>query len=248
MKEIIFACLLLIFLSGCVKEESKSIVYSDGPATIQEVLNRDEHAKQIADLPIQFHPGGKLIHIQGEIRYNEAYKKFEGFSSGSSETDFNVSHGFGNEFSGRIDGLVFQDMDSNHLQRLTTEKVKIFDVKFLQSLHEKNGKEYILYELIDEDSNQDQEMDGDDVLSLYISRGDGSDFMKLSSDQEEIISWKFLPGPERIYFKSLADSNKDGNFDMHDQLNYFYVDLSGEKPLRHAYDPFAKAKSEQQAT
>lgn len=248
MKEIIFACLLLVFLSGCVKEESKSIVYSEAPSTIQEVVNKDEKRKQIADLPIQFHPGGKLIHILGEVHYNESYKKFEGFSSGSSEADFNVSHGFGNEISGEIDALVFQDSDSDHLQPLTREKVKIFDINFLESLYEKNGKDYILYELIDQDSNQDQLWNGEDVSSLYLSRGDGSGFMKLSNEQEEILSWKFLPVPERIYFKTMADSNKDGKFDLKDQLSYHYVDLSGEKPIRHSYDPFSEPKTEKQAT
>ncbi|MEM8889007.1 MAG: hypothetical protein AAGD28_13570 [Bacteroidota bacterium] len=247
MKEIIFACLLLVFLSGCVKKESQRIVYSDG-ATIEEVVNQDDKSKQIADFPFQFYPGGKLVHILGSVKHFGRYKNLDIFSSGSSEPSFEVSYRYGEELGGNIDGILFQDLDSDYLAPLTTETIKILNIHFLQLFHEKSGKDYILYKIVDQDSNQDQVLDKKDVVSLYISRGDGSDFIKLSNDQEELISWKYLHEPERIYFKTLADSNKDGKFNVKDQFSYHYVDLSGEEPVLNSYDPFSEPKKEKKAT
>ncbi|MEO1211940.1 MAG: hypothetical protein AAFY45_00360 [Bacteroidota bacterium] len=248
MKEIIYTCLLLIFLSGCVKEESQRIVYSDNASTIEEVVNRDETSKQIADFPFQFYPGGKLVHILGSVGHFGRYKNIDLFSSETSEPSFEVSHRYGGEIGGNIEGILFQALDSDYLKPLSTEDIRILNIHFMQDLYQKNGKDYILYKIVDKDSNQDQLLDKKDVVSLYISRGDGSDFIKLSNDQEEIISWKFLPELERIYFKTLADSNKDGKFDIKDQLGYHYVDLSGEEPILHSYDPFSEPKKDKKAT
>jgi hypothetical protein len=44
----------------------------------------------------------------------------------------------------------------------------------------------------------------------------------------ELIDWKIIDANARLYYKTIIDSNKNGQLDAADQVQYFYVDVLNE--------------------
>lgn len=61
--------------------------------------------------------------------------------------------------------------------------------------------------------------------------------MKVSADMQELVDWKIIPANGRLYFRTIEDSNKNGEFDKEDELHYNYVDLSGKEWKAVSYSP-----------
>jgi hypothetical protein len=86
----------------------------------------------------------------------------------------------------------------------------------------------MVYTLADADTNKDQKVDENDIQSLYISQLSGKNFTKISADFMELIDWKIIDANARLYYKTIIDSNKNGQLDAADQVQYFYVDVLNE--------------------
>ena len=100
---------------------------------------------------------------------------------------------------------------------------------------EKPKMQVIVYRLADMDSNQDAKLDGSDIQSLYLSTIDGKNFIKVSPDLHELVDWNFVEPKSRLYFRTIEDTNKNGEFDNNDVLHYHYVDLTDWSV--HNYNP-----------
>ena len=59
----------------------------------------------------------------------------------------------------------------------------------------------------------------------YISDISGNGFLKLSDDFQEVLDWNVIDGTSKLYFRTIEDINKNGEFDKNDVVHYFYVNL-----------------------
>ena len=53
----------------------------------------------------------------------------------------------------------------------------------------------------------------------------------------QIVDWKIVTQLNRLYFKSISDTNKNGEFDKKDKVNYQYVNLEDETLKVMTYNP-----------
>ena len=53
----------------------------------------------------------------------------------------------------------------------------------------------------------------------------------------QVVDWKVIPKLKRLYFKSISDTNKNGEFDKNDKVNYQYVSLEGGDLTVIDYNP-----------
>lgn len=230
---------LITTLVSCEKQDKPKVIYSEQvdvnlveqTTTPMGVEESDDF--QIADLPLVFGQSKYLVHPVAQVR---AYKSGK-YSKKSDYLSFTVSSYVPFELRGDLDNIMFQHVDSLDIRALTLEKVKIQSVTYLKEFADVFNKEFIVYTLVDKDTNLDGKMDTSDVKNIYISKESGLDFIKLNPDYQEVLDWSLLTANARLYFRCVEDVNKNGAFDKEDIIHYYYLDLL-KTPLQvESYDP-----------
>jgi len=130
-----------------------------------------------------------------------------------------------------MNNLLFENIDNGKTTLLTNENIKIQSVNYLRDIAELFGENYLAYEVIDSDTNNDHTLDNNDILSLYLSNDDGRGFQKLNKNNSNLIDYKTISELNRLYFKSVSDSNKNGVFDKEDKVIYQYIILDIENKI-----------------
>lgn len=225
-------------LISCNKtEETPKVKYESEVDSLQVVYQKiDTTELKIADLPIHFKSMDYLIHPLGKIRVNRSTNASR-YSGANSDISFSISNSNDPEIAGVIHNVMFQAIDSTELKPLTDRRMLIQSITFLDQIALKTQKKYLLYIIFDMDTNRDGKYDSNDIKSLYISKQNGEDFTKLSPDMQEVLDWKIIDAKNRLYFRTIEDINKNGEFDSNDNLNYFYVNLLNDSLQIEKYLP-----------
>lgn len=225
---------LLLFIS-CKNETAKpKVIYEESKEKLKPIP-KDTSKIKIADLPIQIEGTKYLLHVIGDIRINDDSKSYSSSKSGVSYTLSNYNR---YELTGFFEDIKFQHQDSSAVRSLSEKDMRIETVTFLNTIAVKTKKQILVYTLEDMDSNKDGKLDQNDIKDLYISDISGHNFVKLSKDYQELIDWNVVESQNRIYFRTIEDINKNGDFDNKDKVNYQFVNLS-ETPWKvQEYSPF----------
>ncbi len=228
------AAISIICFTACKEEKEKPKVSYDNTAKSKtEVPKLDTTLVEIADLPIQITGTNYLIHPIGDIRF---YDKSRSGSAGN-EVSYSISNYNEFEITGYLRNLKFQQADSDSLKVLTDKPVLIQTATYLKTLADKTKIQMMVYTLADMDTNKDDKIDSSDIKTLYVSTIGGEGLTKLSPDFQELINWKLLESKGRLYFRTIEDTNKNGEFDKDDILHYNYVDLSAKELKVVSYNP-----------
>ncbi len=228
MKNIFFVALATICISISCKKEADipKVSYDEKVKTTPKNSKIDTTKIEIADLPIQFAGTSVILFPVGKMQVSKNYKLSLGESYGGSEaTNFKISNNSDNEITGFMTNLKFQKMGQDSLVSLSKEKLFIQSVNYLKEVAQNSKVQLLVYILQDNDTNKDGLIDQDDINTLYISNIEGKNFTKLSTNLEELIDWNLVSSSNRIYFRTIADSNKNGRFDKGDAVHYQYVNV-----------------------
>lgn len=219
--KIVFA-LTLTFFASCKENEVKPKVSYNKPKNVAE-QKLDTTKITIAGLPIQFENTDYLIYPIGNLNVSESYSK--SIESSSDESNFNVSNSMENEITGYLQNVKFQKIDSDTLISLAKKPMLIQTITYLSSIAAKDKKQILVYFLADADTNEDGKLDTNDIKSLYLSDISGEKFTKIASEFQEVLDWKIIESKNRLYFRTIEDTNKNGKFDKNDKLHYNFVNL-----------------------
>jgi len=236
-KPLFFVVLFLFF--GCKKEQKTPKVTYIDPQKEEKTLEVkiDSAQIKIADIPIHIEGTKYLIHPIGNLRLYET--KYPNISK--SKTNF-VNYSISNYsrfvMTGYLSNLKFQHTDSTNLKTLSDNIIEIQSITYLDEISKKIGRNILIYTLADSDTNRDGEINSNDIKTLYISEINGINFLKLSNDLEELIDWNTIDAQNRLYFRTIEDINKNGSFDQHDSVHYYYVDLKKSDWNVVEYNPF----------
>ena len=223
MKNYIYILLVSsVILFSCQEEKAKpKVKYTTKEAKSPQ---KDTSKLEVADLPIQFEGSNVLVFTIGNLTLGDINKK------GSYETvsyegvaGFNVSNSMENEITGYLQNLKFQAVGTDSLHVLTDKVMLIERVSYVKS------PKVLLYILADTDTNQDGIIDSNDIKSLYTSSELGKNFTKVSPDLQELVDWKHVESMNRIYFRTIEDANKNGEFDKKDKIHYHFLNLKDNK-------------------
>lgn len=230
MKNYIYILLTLsVLIFSCQEEKAKPKV----KYTEKEVksLQKDTTKLEVADLPIQFDGSNVLVYTIGNLTLGDINKKGN-YETTSYEgvAGFNVSNSMENEITGYLQNLKFQAVGLDSLYVLTDKIMLIERVSFIKS------NKMMVYILADTDTNQDGLIDSNDIKSLYISTELGKNFTKISTDLQELVDWKHIEATNKIYFRTIEDANKNGEFDKKDKIHYHFLNLKDSKVSE--YFPF----------
>ena len=186
MTRLIIVFLVAMLMLSC-EGDNRKIDYKETIDTTSVIDDRIRDTTKIlvADLPVRFDSTDMLLFAIGlvDLKDRGGYSKLTSGSSGSSEM---ASGYFGRDnWTGNFINIVFQDQRGIE-RKLTDKKLKIVDVTFLRDIFRETKRGYVPYSVFDRDSNGDKELTYSDLEALYISRIDGTEFIKLT--KEFIIS------------------------------------------------------------
>ena len=225
---------LVVLFFSCKKEETPKpkVIYEDTSKS-KSATPIDTTQIEVADLPINMEGTNFLIHPIGVISGNGKGIK----SSSDAEQSFTVSNYGEYEITGYLKNLKFQEIGKDSIYVLTDKQVLIETATYLKTLADKSKQQLLVYTLADMDTNKDGKLDSNDIKSLYISTISGKKFTKLSVEFQELIDWKVMESKNILYFRTIEDTNKNGEFDAEDNLQYHFVDLLDKDWKVNSYKP-----------
>jgi len=232
-----FMGLLLFLLASCKEEIEKPKVIYDVSKASKEFTKSDSTQIKIADLPIQMEGTNYLIHPVGDLSIYEKGSKNRYGSSSVNDLSFTISNESEFEITGYLQNIKFQRIDSDSITALTDKPVLIQTATYLKKVSDKINKQIMVYTMCDMDSNKDGKLDTSDIKALYLSKISGEKFTKVSADFQELIDWNLIETQNRLYFRTVEDTNKNGKFDSKDVLHYNYIDLSRKDWKVESYNP-----------
>lgn len=219
-------------LVSCKKEEEQrpKVIYEN---TSKPKANVPEDTTQVivADLPVQMEGTDYYIHPIGTVTSDKKTMKYD------SGAGYTVSNYGEYEITGFLQNLKFQEVGKDTIYALTDKNVFIETATYLKNLADKTKKQLMVYTLADMDTNKDNKVDTNDINSLYLSDISGKNFTKISVDFQELIDWKVIESKNRLYFRAIEDTNKNGEFDKEDNVRYFYVNLLEKEWKSIEYNP-----------
>jgi len=233
---IVLVNIAILLLVSCKQEVEKPKVIYDSSAR-KQLTKVDSTQIAIADLPIQMEGTDYLIHPVGDLRVYERGTKAKYGSSSVIDLSFTISNLGDDELTGYLQNLKFQKIDSDSIKPLTDKPVLILTATYLKALASKTQKQILVYTMYDVDTNKDGKLDTSDIKSLYLSDISGNHFTKISADLEELIDWSLIESKNRLYFRTVEDTNKNGQFDKNDVLHYNYINLLDKDWEVKSYKP-----------
>jgi hypothetical protein len=227
--------LALVFtFSSCKEEEAtKPKVIYENNSKSKAINNSKKTPKEVADLPILMEGTNYLIYPIGKILRDKKGIK----SSYSSEDSFTISNYGEYQITGYLSNLKFQEINKDTIYSLTDKPIFIETVTYLKTFSDKTKLQLLVYTIRDNDTNKDVKLDSDDINALYISDISGKNFTKITADFQELIDWKVLEVKSRIYFRTIDDTNKNGEFDKSDTIHYFFLNLLDKEWKAQEYNP-----------
>ncbi|MET0760289.1 MAG: hypothetical protein ABWZ56_07705 [Flavobacterium sp.] len=226
----------VLLLTSCKQEAVKPKVTYD--ATKGKVKSRlDTTQIEVADLPIQMEGTNYLIHPVGDLSISEGRTKSSYGSTSADRLSFTISNTSEFEITGYLRNLKFQEIGSDSIKKLTDKPVLIQTATYLKTVADKTKQQIMVYTMADRDTNKDGKLDTSDIKALYISEISGKKLMKLSPELQDLIDWNLVESKNRLYFRTIEDANKNGQFDKNDILYYHFVDLSNQGWIVMDYKP-----------
>jgi len=239
MRKLHIALLALsaLFITSCKEDIDKPKVIYDGANKSKEIAKLDSTDIEIADLPIHMEGTNYLIHPVGDLSIRERGIKTRYGSSSVNDLSFTISNYGENEITGFLQNIKFQKIGSDSIKALTEEPVLIQTATYLKSVADKTKNQIMVYTMVDMDTNKDGKLDTSDIKALYLSEISGDKLTKLSDSYQELIDWNLIESTNRLYFRTVEDTNKNGQFDKMDVVHYNYVDLSNKQWKIVSYKP-----------
>ncbi len=236
MQKTLIIIIALIFIS-CITDNKPKIVHQkeQGEQVLKPI--KDSTFIEIADLPIEIDSTDYLIHPVGNFKIEDSRGKVIYKSSNYRSQNFSISSYNGYTLSGNLTNVLFQNKNTHELIPLSKDYIKIVSMTFLRKVSDKIKKQYWVYKVLDNDTNLDGILDYEDVNTFYISKIDGSGFKKISEENRELINWKLIESTNKLYFRTVEDKNRDGDFDNTDTVHYRYIDLSADDLEVMEYNP-----------
>ncbi|WP_445637528.1 Lipoprotein [Nostoc sp. DSM 114161] len=148
------------------------------------------------------------------------------FPDQDREKPNNLSLSRSYERSNNLYNIIFYNKQDGEAHLLLNKKAVINSFELLEvKAANKPITRVWLYKIIDQDTNADKKINGDDAIVGYISDLSGKNLQQITPNNTQIINWVLLPSQNAIFLKIIKDSNNDKKFTGEDNTNFVRVNL-----------------------
>ncbi|MGH1393082.1 MAG: hypothetical protein ACRAVC_03480 [Trichormus sp.] len=184
---------------------------------------RTEQAK--ANLPQQKAPeisyGDFIIKEQSD--YLMIPVQVKGDSNRSNILDSSSSYKRSNT---TLYNLIFYRKQDGETHLLLDKKAIINSFHFIDTKTPPQSPTRVwLYQIINQDTNQDQELNQEDAVIGYISDLSGKNLQQVTPNNTKIINWVVVSSQNALFIRIIKDSNNDNKFTATDTTNFIRVNL-----------------------
>ena len=78
----------------------------------------------------------------------------------------------------------------------------------------------------------DSEINDDDLIGLYSSKANGQEFKRISPYNQQLIDWESRDIQGLLFFRTMEDIDKNGQFDENDRINLYEYNLLTEDTIK----------------
>ncbi|ARN79454.1 hypothetical protein BST97_10850 [Nonlabens spongiae] len=231
----LYSVLIIFSIISCESEKKPKISYED--ENKEQTLGIDSTYVPLASNPIHIDSTEYLMHLIGEFRIPKSQTRYGLSKSSYGYGQFKISNFNGLEITGDINNIKFQKLGTEDLYPLTDAYININSIRYASEINNNIQKQFLIYKINDQDTNQDEVLNYNDVESLYISDIDGTGFEKISPPNHELIDYQIWDVNNRLYYRTIEDSNKNGDFDVKDSIHFYYLDFSIDVFMPVEYNP-----------
>lgn len=221
----LFYCSFMLMALAACNYENENGPNQQNNTVKQKEPKPDSSLMEIANLPIYIDKTDYIIHPIGAIQVYEYNNSGILGSYRSSASNYYISSYSNYTLSGNMRNLKFEHISKGTVHRLTDKYIIIQSATFLKEIFDKNQQQILVYNVLDKDTNEDEELEDNDATSLYISEMGGALFTKLTADSVELINWNTIPIMNRLYFRTWSDKNKNKVFENEDEMGFHYLEL-----------------------
>lgn len=216
-------------MSACGRNEPRIVYDENDNIKHSEDLSDSEiedYKKLIADLPFSFDSLEYLYFPIGET--NESFRmNVRTFASSYSKTSKSYSLGYvrGRSVNCNLENVLIRPKNSSTFKLLTSSEIRIKSLTYLYRIDTLYNIDKFIYRIIDSDSNKDKLINDDDLVGLYSSKTNGEDFIRISPKNQQLINWETVDLQGLLYFRTMEDIDRNGEFDDKDRINLYEYDL-----------------------
>ncbi|WP_392533247.1 hypothetical protein [Nostoc sp. C117] len=133
------------------------------------------------------------------------------------------------ERNNKLSNFIFYRKQDGESHLLLNKKAIInsFDLLEVKAVNKPTTRVW-LYKIVDQDTNADKKINGEDAIIGYLSDVSGKNLQQITPDNTQIINWVIVPSQNAIFLKILKDSDNDKKFTEKDKTNFVRVNL--DKP------------------
>ncbi len=230
--QIALACILFLLFSckapneEASKPNNQEAEKSTAPSSIS--------SKEQEALPIAF----EEIDTSGILM-----SPLRGISDGGRESIINWDYKDG---GGNFWNILFYNSKTGETNMLTDKKVvfRSYDLQNSSSGESAVGlnANYIFYTAITDDVDKDKKLTPQDASYLFVSDKLGKGFRQISPTNFHVKRWQFIKSANIVLLTTVADSDKNGVFDIKDKTHFFKYNLYQQQPAVEIFDTLQEDK------
>jgi hypothetical protein len=244
MKTILILLAISLLSFSCSHNSQNKNNFEEQPLTLQmDSIIADTNRVLIAELPIYFDSTDFIIHPIGFINNNNRNSKLlvSRYSGGGySDVELYVGRNREDSYTGNITNLIFENIETRNQHLLTTQALNINSINYLRDISKVIKRHYILYIVEDQDINHDGFLDNEDNKSLFISKVDGTSFIKITNANEEYFDGELLVKDLKYYFRSTEEKKLNESKLKTKVYHYYFIDFSKDPYVVTQYNPLGK--------
>ncbi|MHC5768012.1 MAG: hypothetical protein ACYTXI_20775 [Nostoc sp.] len=140
--------------------------------------------------------------------------------------DLSLSRSYENQRNNSLYNIIFYQKQGGEAHLLLNKKAIITSFDLLEvKAADKPITRVWLYKIIDQDTNTDKKLNGEDATIGYLSDLSGKNLQQITPNNTRIISWVVVPSQNAIFLKIIKDSDNDKKFTKEDKTNFVRVNL-----------------------
>ncbi|MBN3879695.1 MULTISPECIES: hypothetical protein [unclassified Nostoc] len=140
--------------------------------------------------------------------------------------DLSLSRSYENQRNNPLYNIIFSQKQGGEAHLLLNKKAIITSFDLLEvKAADKPTTRVWLYKIIDQDTNTDKKLNGEDATIGYLSDLSGKNLQQITPNNTRIISWVVVPSQNAIFLKIIKDSDNDKKFTEEDKTNFVRVNL-----------------------